>query len=110
MGTLASEVLPDAAMLFTPEKSLELISSSPTPPQPPPQASEASIRKHQAFFISPPSIPTAQKKLYKMATETSLKSQVEAKVDEIIGEYLESNELYYFARYDGGIAHKVCDV
>lgn len=62
------------------------------------------------FFIEPPLLSMEQKKQYKTLPETTLKSEVELAVDEVIGEYREGHNLYYFARYDGGIAHKVCAV
>lgn len=58
-------------------------------------------------FVLLPRIPAAQKKLYKPANETSLRAKSETYVNEVIGEYREDNVLYYYARYDGGIAHRV---
>jgi len=58
-------------------------------------------------FVLPPSLPAAQKKQYKPVNETSLWAEREPRVDEIIGEYREGNILYYYARYDGGIARRV---
>jgi chromodomain-helicase-DNA-binding protein 4 len=56
------------------------------------------------LFVLPPRLPAAQKKLYNPSNETSLS---EILVNEVIGEYREGNVLYYYARYDGGIAHRV---
>ena len=58
-------------------------------------------------FVLPPRLPDAQKKLYKPPNETSLRAESETHVNEVIGEYREGNMLYYYARYDGGIAHRV---
>ena len=57
------------------------------------------------FYVAPPRLPLAQKQQYKPANETSF--GLDTRVDEIIGEYTEGKKLYYFARRDGGIAHKV---
>jgi hypothetical protein len=62
-------------------------------------------RTHQ-FYVAPPRLPLAQKQQYKPANEGSF--GLDTRVDEIIGEYTEGNKVYYFARQDGGIAHKVC--
>ncbi|RDB29203.1 Chromatin remodeling factor mit1 [Hypsizygus marmoreus] len=95
----------DIGLLFTPEKSLGPVTSPPASPDPPPKAMKPGFHG-KAFFVAPPSIPAAQKMLYKATKETSLKSEVEVPVDEVIGKYREGNMLYYFARYKGGIAHK----
>ena len=58
-------------------------------------------------FVLPPRLPAAQKKQYKPPNETSLRAESETYVNEVIGEYREGNVLYYYARYDGGIAHRV---
>lgn len=58
-------------------------------------------------FVLLPRLPAAQKKLYKPPNETSLRAESETHVNEVIGEYREGNMLYYYARYDGGIAHRV---
>ncbi|GLB35984.1 putative class II histone deacetylase complex subunits 2 and 3 [Lyophyllum shimeji] len=100
MGT--EEPSSDPALLFSPERSL-----GPTRAQSSPLTETVNAAlPRRAFFISPPTIPLAQKKLYQAAKDTFLKDNVEIKVDEVIGEYREGNILYYFARYQGGIAHK----
>jgi chromodomain-helicase-DNA-binding protein 4 len=58
-------------------------------------------------FILLSRLPTAQKKQYKPPNETFLRAESETHVNEVIGEYREGDLLYYFARYDGGIAHRV---
>ncbi|KAG6885407.1 hypothetical protein C0993_002140 [Termitomyces sp. T159_Od127] len=100
----AAEESSDPALLFTPKKSLELshdaeISSqlSTTSPTVPPQ---------RAFFICPPHIDDEKKKLYKPAGASSLKIDPELLLDEVIGRYREHNVTYYYARYQGGLAHK----
>jgi chromodomain-helicase-DNA-binding protein 4 len=59
------------------------------------------------FYVSPPILPLAQKRQYLPAKDIqSLKE--DARVDEVIGEYFDDKkEHFYFARYAGGIAHKV---
>ncbi|KAF8973574.1 hypothetical protein BDZ97DRAFT_1690769 [Flammula alnicola] len=58
------------------------------------------------FYVAPPRLPSAQKRQYKPANESSLKYDSETRVNEVIGEYKDGDSLYYFARYDGGIARK----
>lgn len=58
-------------------------------------------------YVAPPRLPLAQKQQYKPANEISFPFDLETRSDEIIGEYTEGKKLYYFARHDGGIAHKV---
>lgn len=72
-----------------------------------PNAMSKATSSRQGFFIVPPTLPPSQKEQYKPVTETSLKTEFYPIVDEVIGEYREGNNLYYFARYHGGIAHKV---
>uniref|UniRef100_A0A8H7YAC3 Chromatin remodeling factor mit1 n=1 Tax=Psilocybe cubensis TaxID=181762 RepID=A0A8H7YAC3_PSICU len=57
-------------------------------------------------FVSAPRLPSAQKRQYKRTSETSLILGTSRRVDEVIGEYTIGGELYYYARYDGGIAYK----
>ncbi|CAA7268012.1 unnamed protein product [Cyclocybe aegerita] len=57
-------------------------------------------------YIELPRLSAAKKVLYKPVEETSMKGDYEPRVDEVIGEHRDGKYLYYFARYDGGIAHK----
>jgi hypothetical protein len=101
-----SEVSSEAASDLFASNSPPQLSPSPLPSTPP-SKTHSHHQRTQNFFIAPPKLPSAQKKLYKSLPETSLKSEVEIDVDEVIGEYSENGRLYYFARYEGGIAHKV---
>ncbi|KAG5636366.1 hypothetical protein H0H81_008284 [Sphagnurus paluster] len=98
----------DPALLFSPPNSSE----SPGPvdgPLPSPEhvhSAKISRPPQQTFFILAPSIPVEERKLYKAAKDSSLKDYVEMDVDEVIGKYREGSIVYYFARYQGGIAHK----
>lgn len=58
-------------------------------------------------YVVPPRLTSAQKLRYKPPNEISFAFNLETRFDEIIGEYTEGKKLYYFARHDGGIAHKV---
>lgn len=59
------------------------------------------------FYVSPPVLPAAQKRNYVPAKDV-LSLKEDARVDEVIGEYFdEERGHFYFARYAGGIAHKV---
>ncbi|KAJ7900162.1 SNF2 family DNA-dependent ATPase [Mycena olivaceomarginata] len=49
---------------------------------------------------------SAQKMTYKSRSDSTLTDSVEYTPDEIIGEYKEKGQAYYYARYKGGIAHK----
>jgi hypothetical protein len=78
------------ALLFTPQKPV------------------APSRNRQVFdFVQPPVMASAQKVTYKARLHSTLADTVEITVDEIIGEYKENNQLWYYARYKSGIAHKV---
>jgi hypothetical protein len=57
----------------------------------------------QMVFVLLPRISPERKLLYKPLNGAGL----QARLDEVIGEYREGNALYYFARYAGGIARKV---
>ena len=65
------------------------------------------MSRSRGFFVLAPRIPAAQKKQYKPANETSLRAESETHVNEVIGEYREDGVLYYYARCDGGITHRV---
>lgn len=68
------------------------------------------MSRSRDLFVLLPRLPAAQKKLYKPPNETSLGAEIEigvTTVNEVIGEYREGDVLYYYARYDGGIAHRV---
>ncbi|KAG6818080.1 hypothetical protein H0H87_009235 [Tephrocybe sp. NHM501043] len=94
----------DPILLFTPEKFREeyvgrVLSPRPSNPTP--------IPPERTFFILAPHLPDEEKKLYKPVQETSLRTYSEVLLDEVIGRYHEHNILYYYARYKGGLAHKV---
>ncbi|KAF7339801.1 Chromatin remodeling factor mit1 [Mycena venus] len=80
----------DPTLLFTPQKPV-------APPKP---------HRQVLDFVQPPIMASAEKVAYKARLDSSLTDTVEYNVDEIIGEYKESGQLYYYARYKGGIAHK----
>ncbi|KAJ6604478.1 SNF2 family DNA-dependent ATPase [Mycena vulgaris] len=84
----------DPALLFTPQK---------------PVASARPTRK--VYVELPPNMASAEKVGYRTRQQSSLahSDTVEIVVDEIIGEYTEGNQRYYYARYMGGIAHKFPD-
>lgn len=58
-------------------------------------------------FVLLPRFSSERKRLYKPLTKGYLRADLGPRVDEVIGEYREGKTLYYFARYDGGIARKV---
>ncbi|KAG6830296.1 hypothetical protein H0H92_001374 [Tricholoma furcatifolium] len=93
----------DIALLPTPERSRAPSTSIVRPPSPT-GPNEAPLQ--QPFFILLPDLLDEEKKVYKAAAETSLKQNVEFLLDEVIGEYREGNVLYYYARSQGGLAHK----
>ncbi|EAU92718.2 SHREC complex subunit Mit1 [Coprinopsis cinerea okayama7 len=53
-----------------------------------------------------PSLSPSTKEKYKPREETNLEMEMDIDLDEVIGEYREGNSLYYFARFQEGIAHK----
>ncbi|KAJ7042418.1 SNF2 family DNA-dependent ATPase [Mycena alexandri] len=86
----SSSPKPDPAQLFTPQKSV-------APSRPPREVID---------FVQPPIMASAQKVTYKTRLESTLPDVVKINVDEIIGEYTEDDQLWYYARFKGGIAHK----
>ncbi|KAJ3512355.1 hypothetical protein NLJ89_g3566 [Agrocybe chaxingu] len=92
-----------------PSTTLSALSASSTssklvlkiPPATPPKRPSRRIP-----YIELPRLSAAKKILYKPVEETSMKGDYEPRVDEVVGEYRDGKYLYYFARYDGGIAHK----
>ena len=65
------------------------------------------MSRSRDFFFLLPRLSAAQKKQYKPPNETSLTETSLPQVNELIGEYREGDVHYYYARYDGGIAHRV---
>lgn len=63
----------------------------------------SSPQQGASFFVLPPQLSAERRALYKPVKESSLLP----KIDEIIGEHTEKSILWYFARYKGGIAHRV---
>jgi hypothetical protein len=97
----------DLIRLFTPPTSSAL-SEVPKTPSPPPKA-----RQTETFYIEPPVLSSDEKSHYRTLPEQFVASGVEFSapdVDKVIGEYREGTHLYYFARFQDGIAHKVCDL
>lgn len=60
------------------------------------------------FFVEPPTLPSAEKRQYKRVDESIFNNVFNTRVDEVIGEHTVDKTLYYYARYDGGIAYKAC--
>jgi chromodomain-helicase-DNA-binding protein 4 len=95
----------DLARLFTPPGTplSSVLSDVPSPV--PPKA-----RQTETFFIEPPVLGSAEKTQYKTLPTQFVASGVEfdaPDVDQVIGEYREGIDVYYFARFQDGIAHKV---
>jgi len=102
--------LDDLARLFTPPGTplSSALSEVPSTPAFPPTA-----RQTETFFIELPVLGAAEKSQYKTLPTQFVASGVEfdaPDVDQVIGEYREGTDLYYFARFQDGIAHKVCDL
>ncbi|KAF9015550.1 SNF2 family N-terminal domain-containing protein [Cyathus striatus] len=93
-----SESSSNPVLLFTPEPSSGTSKSR--------YKTRDNVDTPLPFFISPPFLSAAQKKQYKPLPESSLAPEVDIPIDEVIGEHKENRQLYYFARFDGGIAHK----
>ncbi|KAH0590929.1 hypothetical protein H2248_001042 [Termitomyces sp. 'cryptogamus'] len=94
----------DPALFFTPEKSLPPSHHPELSPQP--LKATGTVPAQRAFFILAPHIADEEKKLYKPAEASSLKHDSEMLLDEVIGHYREHDISYYYARYQGGLAHK----
>ncbi|TFK36879.1 hypothetical protein BDQ12DRAFT_686022 [Crucibulum laeve] len=93
----------DPGLLFTPQGSEAAVD---LPSKLVPETAKASRSPQRNFYVALPILPASQKKQYKPVTESSLAAEFQPRVNEVIGEYKEGNRLYYFACYDGGIAHK----
>lgn len=58
-----------------------------------------------SVYVDVPRLSNEQKRDYVTTAQSTLKHAF--LVDEIIGEHSEDSVLYYYARYEGGIAYKV---
>jgi chromodomain-helicase-DNA-binding protein 4 len=101
----------DLALLFTPPRTPVSSALSEIPPTPRSESSVApKARQTITFYIEPPVLSLVEKSQYRTLPVQFVLSGVESPdVDSIIGEYREGTDLYYFARFQDGIAHKVCD-
>jgi chromodomain-helicase-DNA-binding protein 4 len=103
----------DISRLFTPPRTPTAASSplserpqTPSSPAPPP------TRQVETFYIEPPILGSEEKSKYKTLPPEHVTSGFvfdAPDVDQVIGEYLDGADLYYFARFQDGIAHKVRD-
>jgi hypothetical protein len=89
----------DPADLF----ASHLPSPSPEVEAPPP----SEPMSEPDFYIIPPILSAEQKELYKTSDRSSLNTENEAKLIEIIGEWKDNGKRFYFARYGDGLAYKV---
>lgn len=94
---------PSRSESLSPSKTTKIFLKVPSTPT----TSTSAVRRTGRVFVSAPLLPSAQKRQYKHISETSLNLDARARIDEVIGEYLVVDTLYYYARYDGGIAYKV---
>lgn len=88
---------------FSPATSAEAERSSPID-------ESLQVQARQTFWVDPPVIDAEAKSKYKTIPEEFIASGVEfdaPNVDQIIGEYRDESGLYYFARFQNGIAYKV---
>lgn len=74
-STTMSDTESDPLLLFTPVKG-----SSSSHQEPPNTPVPKSTPSHPAFWINPPSIPFAEKRMYKTGVESGLKDEVEIEV------------------------------
>ncbi|PFH54826.1 hypothetical protein AMATHDRAFT_134744 [Amanita thiersii Skay4041] len=58
------------------------------------------------FYILPPVLTPEEKSLYKSPSQVSLKPDMEIEMNQVIGEYEDGGNLFYFARNSEGLAHK----
>ncbi|KAF9527780.1 SNF2 family N-terminal domain-containing protein [Crepidotus variabilis] len=86
-----------------PPSSSRSIAQSAVPQTPPPKKPLAG---RSLFFVAPPVLNSARKRQYQPLNKFLDKDEPETRVNEVIGEFQDGPTLYYFARYDGGIAHK----
>ncbi|KAF5323433.1 hypothetical protein D9611_005738 [Ephemerocybe angulata] len=69
-----------------------------------PRHSTLATRNNCYIELTP--LPESRKKQYRPFAEVMLSFESDEKVDEVIGEYRDGGNLYYFARWRDGIAHK----
>jgi len=105
-GQALRAMAPDSPIQIDDTSSLSSLDSSHNDTPQTSSAIQAPRRVHNAFVLLP-TLSSEKKLLYKPLSKSSFGLDFEARVDEIIGEYREGKALYYFARYDGGIARKV---
>ncbi|KAF8898923.1 SNF2 family N-terminal domain-containing protein [Infundibulicybe gibba] len=74
--------------------------SDPRPP------AESNLPPEATFFVLLPQLSASEKEKYIPVRESSLRSEIQLQIDEVIGEYRDGPILFYFARHDKGIAHK----
>jgi hypothetical protein len=95
----------DLARLFTPPATplSSVLSDLPETPK---------ARQSEIFYVQPPVLASAEKSQYKtMPAQFVASVEFDAPdVDKVIGEYREGTQLYYFARFQDGIAHKVNNI
>ncbi|KDR85372.1 hypothetical protein GALMADRAFT_234197 [Galerina marginata CBS 339.88] len=96
----------DSPRDFDRESSLAESRTSSKPPKVILKLPRAPVKPSHNFFVAPPRLPSAQKRQYKPAYESSLNLGLQTRVDKVIGEFKDGNKHYYYAQYDGGIAHK----
>lgn len=108
---------------YQPDSDIEEIDKPPSPPlnsrrsnpprvilklpKTPPPVRTSTSEPRKLVEVKPPRLSSSQLKQYKPANESSLNKDPITRVDQIIGEHEQGGHLYYFARYDGGIARKV---
>lgn len=101
------------ALLFTSQKSAsptglppssDEVASSESSPQTTPRT-----RQKTSFFIEPPFLSALQKQQYKQVPEELKEGATFDRddIDAVIGEHREGTDLYYFVRFNDGLAHKV---
>lgn len=100
----------DISRLFTPPRTPNATSSLLSEPPQTPSLLVSPKARQLELYIEPPVLSSDEKNKYKnLPAEFVLSGfQFDAPdIDQVIGEYREGTDLYYFARFKDGIAHKV---
>lgn len=83
-------------------KTVIVVDDTP-PPSPQPATTSGSSQRSVVAYVSLPEFSAERKARYKSFKDSTLFP----KIDEIIGEYVQGSRLWYFARFQGGIAYRV---
>ncbi|KZT02402.1 uncharacterized protein LAESUDRAFT_661821 [Laetiporus sulphureus 93-53] len=106
-GSAPSLSLPNPELVPVDIPSPLTIADAPPSSRVSQEVDEVAVR--QPFYVEVPLLPTEVKKQYStdvLERLSALEDEVENELVSVVGEYEENGQLYYFAKYPDGIAHK----